>query len=574
MKNWQKDAQPEWPPEAEAGSGARDLSEAGRHADATEVLPAARAFPPAGGSPVSAREPRGADGYTGPDSAPATTPSTPYAPPAPSVGSGGFAGSASGPGWFGESGDSPHAGAGPAADRTQIPGARIGGHRRRVAGPDPSAPGRITWGTTSPSGTNPGNAAPHHAPDAAAPRAAAFDRAPYAPASGPAHGTHSDPDRTDVLPSAGPTRAFPAASPVTGPAAPRAAAFDRAPYAAPASGSVQGVHSDPDRTDVLPSAGPTRGFPAASPSPATAPPPGPATAVLRDPWQELPDAEGEEGAGAGAADHTHDPHEVTVQLDAVQLGEGQLLRAERGHRKSRAEPSEGPVFVDASGRRSRLYRRLGILVGIACAVYAVVIVSTLLSGNSDAPWMPVPGQEEGAPAGQVDTTPLPSQPAQPSGTGGTAPQTSPSAGTGTATEPGGEAPASGGSGVVDGTARQPGTSSGPQSSASGAGGNPGGSGVTGPDPAQSTQASTPPVTDPSTPAGGGDTPAEPTGPTGGPSTGTDPGEGGTNPNGAGGPDPVAGPAGAPVVVAGPAGTAASSSSDSSASLSLSPENTL
>ncbi len=523
MKNWQKDAQPEWPPEAEAGSGARDLSEAGRHADATEVLPAARAFPPAGGSPVSAREPRGADGYTGPDSAPATTPSTPYAPPAPSVGSGGFAGSASGPGWFGESGDSPHAGAGPAADRTQIPGARIGGHRRRVAGPDPSAPGRITWGTTSPSGTNPGNAAPHHAPDAAAPRAAAFDRAPYA---------------------------------------------------APASGSVQGVHSDPDRTDVLPSAGPTRAFPAASPSPATAPPPGPATAVLRDPWQELPDAEDEEGAGAGAADHTHDPHEVTVQLDAVQLGEGQLLRAERGHRKSRAEPSEGPVFVDASGRRSRLYRRLGILVGIACAVYAVVIVSTLLSGNSDAPWMPVPGQEEGAPAGQVDTTPLPSQPAQPSGTGGTAPQTSPSAGTGTATEPGGQAPASGGSGVVDGTARQPGTSSGPQSSASGAGGNPGGSGVTGPDPAQSTQASTPPVTDPSTPAGGGDTPAEPTGPTGGPSTGTDPGEGGTNPNGAGGPDPVAGPAGAPVVVAGPAGTAASSSSDSSASLSLSPENTL
>ncbi len=67
-----------------------------------------------------------------------------------------------------------------------------------------------------------------------------------------------------------------------------------------------------------------------------------------------------DGTGIHAAVHTHDPHKVTVQLDAVHLSDGQLLRADGGHRKSGPEPSEGPVFVDASGRRSRLYRRLGV----------------------------------------------------------------------------------------------------------------------------------------------------------------------------------------------------------------------
>ncbi|MFE1589680.1 hypothetical protein ACFW6Q_28850 [Streptomyces sp. NPDC058737] len=488
---------------------------------------------------MSTRGPGGADSS---GSSGSSSPSGSYGSSG-SSGSAGFSGSASGPGWFGESGESPRGRGSSAADRTEVLGARIGGHGRRVPGPDPSAQGRITWGRTDPAGANPANSAPAYGP-------------------------------SDAVP---------------GNAAPAPDLFGKAPYAAPAPGAAHHAHGvahgtgaiqDPDRTDILPSAGPTRAFPATAPTPV----PGPATAALRDPWQELPDTDGDAGPGTradeGADGHTHDPHEVTVQLDAVHLGDGQLLRADGGHRKSGPEPSEGPVFVDASGRRSRLYRRLGILVAVACAVYAVVIVSTLLSGNSDAPWMPVPGQEEGAPAGQVDTTPLPSESAQPSGAGAAFPQTSPSADAGTATSPGAEAPASGTSGVGGGTAEQPGTSTGPQSSASGTGGNPGGSGATGPDPAQSTQASTPATTDASTPAGGGDTPAGPTEPTGGSTTDTGPGEGGTNPNGAGGADPVAGPAGAPVVAAGPAGTATSSSSGSSGSaassdsLSLSPENTL
>ncbi|MFD6193551.1 hypothetical protein [Streptomyces sp. NPDC060275] len=421
---------------------------------------------------------------------------------------------ASGPGWFGESGESPRDRGSSDADRTQILGSRIGGRTPRAQGPDPLGQGRITWGRTDPAGANHDNAAP--APGTGHPR-------------GTGTGTGPDPDRTDVLPAAGPatpvapTRAFPAQAPAQAPA------------------------------------------PAPLPVP---PPPGPATAALRDPWQETPDTDGD--ASTGAAGHTHDPHEVTVQLDAVHLGDGVLLRADSGHRKRGPEASDGPVFVDASGRRNRLYRRLGILVAVACAVYAVVIVSTLLSGNSDAPWMPVPGQEEGAPAGQVDTTPPPSEPVQPSGTGNaTTPQATPSADAGVTTEPGVEAPASGTSGVAGGSTGQPGTSADPESSATGSGQNPGGSGATGPGATQSTEVSPSTGTDPSAPTGDGDPSVGPTQPTGGSTTDTDPGAGGTNANGAGGPDPVAGPAGAPVVVAEPA-----ADTSTSRSLSLSPENTL
>ncbi|MFJ9346966.1 hypothetical protein [Streptomyces sp. NPDC101237] len=79
------------------------------------------------------------------------------------------------------------------------------------------------------------------------------------------------------------------------------------------------------------------------------------------------------------------------------------------------EVSDAPVFVDASGRRSRRFRRIGTAVGLACGVYAVVIVVTLLSGSSDAPWLPVPGQNHDRPAGKVDDSPRPARSAPSSG---------------------------------------------------------------------------------------------------------------------------------------------------------------
>ncbi|MET9501446.1 hypothetical protein ABZY42_06855 [Streptomyces sp. NPDC006622] len=47
--------------------------------------------------------------------------------------------------------------------------------------------------------------------------------------------------------------------------------------------------------------------------------------------------------------------------------------AARGRRRKRGDESaaEGPVFVDNSGRRSKLLRRIGLLLGVGCLVYAV-----------------------------------------------------------------------------------------------------------------------------------------------------------------------------------------------------------
>ncbi|MGW5657476.1 hypothetical protein [Streptomyces humi] len=76
-------------------------------------------------------------------------------------------------------------------------------------------------------------------------------------------------------------------------------------------------------------------------------------------------------------------------------------------RPGAAETSDTPVVVDESGRRSRGFRRFGMAIGLACAVYAVVIVVTLLSGSADVPWLPVPGQHGDKPVGRVDDSPAP-----------------------------------------------------------------------------------------------------------------------------------------------------------------------
>lgn len=105
-----------------------------------------------------------------------------------------------------------------------------------------------------------------------------------------------------------------------------------------------------------------------------------------------------EGTRAG---HTHEPNDVTVQLDGLgrQLSE---LPVEPGT----PENSDGPVFVDESGRRSKTYRRLGWVLATICAIYAVTLVVAVLGGNSTAPWLPISGQEDKQPAG-VEVQPAP-----------------------------------------------------------------------------------------------------------------------------------------------------------------------
>ncbi|WP_150476903.1 hypothetical protein [Streptomyces alboniger] len=90
--------------------------------------------------------------------------------------------------------------------------------------------------------------------------------------------------------------------------------------------------------------------------------------------------------------HTHDPNEVTVQIDGL----GRTL-ADLATGAGAGGAVEGPVFVDETGRRGRRYRRIGVIIGVACAVYALVIVGTLFSGSSHAPWLPVQAPEGGKP---------------------------------------------------------------------------------------------------------------------------------------------------------------------------------
>ncbi|MDH6226696.1 hypothetical protein [Streptomyces sp. MJP52] len=144
-------------------------------------------------------------------------------------------------------------------------------------------------------------------------------------------------------------------------------------------------------------------------------------ALLSGPWES-----------ADRAGHTHDPNEVTVQLDGVGREVGEEPGAASPAGAVRGEGADGPVFVDESGRRGRRYRRIGTGVGVACAVYAVVIAVTLLSGNSHAPWMPAPGrqQQRGPGADGAVTGPPPADRAGPSGAPARMPGGRPSASAG------------------------------------------------------------------------------------------------------------------------------------------------
>ncbi|MEV1020886.1 hypothetical protein [Streptomyces sp. NPDC050264] len=225
---------------------------------------------------------------------------------------------------------------------------------------------------------------------------------------------------------------------------------------------------------------------------------------------------------------THDPNEVTVQLDGAGRQLGGLLDAGRkpGNPRQAGIPGEParppgdgkevPVFVDDSGRRSRTFRRVGVLVGIACAVYAVVIVITLLSGNSSAPWLPMP---EG-PTEKVDTKPVvPADSATPSTSPGVVPGPSAS----------GTVPGTGATPGASG-APAPGTSTGDAKPGKGTGGTASGKpadGRTTPPavPTKPGENTTPPAAPSTPPADPSTPPADPSGPASEPAGETGNGDG-------------------------------------------------
>ncbi|WP_405617665.1 hypothetical protein [Streptomyces sp. NBC_00076] len=96
----------------------------------------------------------------------------------------------------------------------------------------------------------------------------------------------------------------------------------------------------------------------------------------------------------------------------------------RGRRRKRGnESAEGPVFVDNSGRRSKLLRRVGLLVGVVCLGYAVVLSMAFMGiGTSINPSSLVPfgggraGPQNSGPGGAEPQGGIGAPPARPTGT--------------------------------------------------------------------------------------------------------------------------------------------------------------
>ncbi|WP_097913914.1 hypothetical protein [Streptomyces sp. b84] len=190
--------------------------------------------------------------------------------------------------------------------------------------------------------------------------------------------------------------------------------------------------------------------------------------------------------------HTHEPNDATIQLDGLgrQLAE---LPGEPGP----PDGSDGPVFVDESGRRSKTYRRIGWVLASVCVAYAVTLVLAVLGGNSSAPWLPLSGTEEKAKAEQAEEAPAPDDTA--GGPSGATPEPGPSASGPAAAEesdaPGGATPSATSVRVPAGSAGSPSASaSADPSRSTGTGG---AGGATKPDPTTST--ARPPV-DPTPPS--------------------------------------------------------------------------
>ncbi|MFF8317075.1 hypothetical protein ACF06V_07905 [Streptomyces bobili] len=79
--------------------------------------------------------------------------------------------------------------------------------------------------------------------------------------------------------------------------------------------------------------------------------------------------------------------------------------AARGRRRRSGDASatEGPVFVDNSGRRSKVLRRIGVLVGVGCLVYAVVLGAAFMGWGTTlnpSSLLPFGGNAQGGQGGQ------------------------------------------------------------------------------------------------------------------------------------------------------------------------------
>lgn len=107
----------------------------------------------------------------------------------------------------------------------------------------------------------------------------------------------------------------------------------------------------------------------------------------------------------------------------------------RGRRRKRGSngSAEGPVFVDNSGRRSRMLRRIGLLLGVLSLGYAVVLGLAFMGiGVSSTTLLPFAG---GGPGGSSNSGPGGLQPQGGIGTPPSRPYGTPPTGTATGAPP-------------------------------------------------------------------------------------------------------------------------------------------
>ncbi|WP_406443170.1 hypothetical protein OHB14_29855 [Streptomyces sp. NBC_01613] len=95
-----------------------------------------------------------------------------------------------------------------------------------------------------------------------------------------------------------------------------------------------------------------------------------------------------------------------------------------GRRRKRGNGSvEGPVFVDNSGRRSKLLRRIGLLAGVLCIGYAVILGLAFMGIGTSSPSSLLPfggggpaGAQNSGPGGAEPQGGVGTPPVKPSGT--------------------------------------------------------------------------------------------------------------------------------------------------------------
>lgn len=98
------------------------------------------------------------------------------------------------------------------------------------------------------------------------------------------------------------------------------------------------------------------------------------------------------------AEDAGEAKEAAKEADRTAAGPGAETGEGAAGVPASAPYSGGPVFVDASGRRRRLFRKAGWLVAGSCACYAVVLGGSIVGGTSAAPWLPIPGMVQKAEA--------------------------------------------------------------------------------------------------------------------------------------------------------------------------------